>query len=113
MTKLQKPQVLASGEETAYGLGWMLETVQLGGAPTRLAGHASRTLLGGSTSFLTFPERGIVVAVTTNISGKDTKSIALGIAQAFAEQSGYFNIPRQPTTTPNSDGGGSSRRSKK
>ena len=56
------------------------------GAPTRLAGHASRTMLGGSTSFLTFPERGIVVAVTTNIAGKDTRSIALGIAQAFAEQ---------------------------
>jgi CubicO group peptidase (beta-lactamase class C family) len=86
VTKLQKPQVLASGEETAYGLGWMLETVQLGGVPTRLAGHASRTVRGGSTSFLTFPERGIVVAVTTNVSGKDTKSIALGIAQAFAEQ---------------------------
>jgi hypothetical protein len=41
-----------------------------------------------STSFLTFPDRGIVVAVTTNISGKDTKSIALGIAQAFADQRG-------------------------
>jgi serine beta-lactamase-like protein LACTB, mitochondrial len=86
VTKLQAPQLLTSGEWTAYGLGWMLETAQLGGAPTRLAGHASRTLLGGSTSFLTFPSRGIVVAVTTNISGKDTKSIALGIAQAFAEQ---------------------------
>ena len=86
VTRLQTPQVLASGEETAYGLGWMLETAQLGGAPTRLAGHASRTVRGGSTSFLTFPERGIVVAVTTNIAGKDTKSIALGIAEAFAEQ---------------------------
>jgi serine beta-lactamase-like protein LACTB, mitochondrial len=86
VTKLQTPQLLASGEWTDYGLGWMLETAQLGGAPTRMAGHASRTLLGGSTSFLTFPQRGIVVAVTTNISGKDTKSIALGIAQAFAER---------------------------
>jgi serine beta-lactamase-like protein LACTB, mitochondrial len=85
VTRLQTPQLLASGEWTAYGLGWMLETAQLEGAPTRMAGHASRTLLGGSTSFLTFPGRGIVVAVTTNISGKDTKSIALGIAQAFAE----------------------------
>ena len=86
VTKLQTPMLLTSGEETAYGLGWMLETAQLGGAPTRQAGHASRTLLGGSTSFLTFPGRGIVVAVTTNIAGKDTKSTALGIARAFAEQ---------------------------
>ena len=83
---LQTPQQLASGEETGNGLGWLLETVPLAGEPTRLASHASRTLLGGSTSFLTFPERGIVVAVTTNISFAGTRSIALRIAQAFAEQ---------------------------
>lgn len=83
---LQTPQQLASGEETDYGLGWMLETISLAGEPTRLASHASRTLTGGSTSFLTFPERGIVVAVTTNISFADTRSIAWAIAQAFAEQ---------------------------
>jgi serine beta-lactamase-like protein LACTB, mitochondrial len=82
--KLQTPQLLASGEQTDYGLGWMLETVPLAGEPTRLASHASRTLLGGSTSFMTFPERGIVVAVTTNISFAGTRSIALKIAEAFA-----------------------------
>jgi serine beta-lactamase-like protein LACTB len=86
VTELQTPQLLASGEETDYGLGWMLETVPLAGEPTRLASHASRTLLGGSTSFMTFPERGIVVAVTTNISFAGTRSIALKIAEAFAEQ---------------------------
>ena len=84
--KLQTPQVLASGEETEYGLGWTLETVPLAGEPTRLASHASRTLLGGSTSFMTFPERGLVVAVTTNISFAATRSIALGIAEVFAAQ---------------------------
>ena len=82
---LQTPQQLASGEDTDYGLGWMLETVPLAGEPTRMASHASRTLLGGSTSFLTFPERGIVVAVTSNTSLADTRSIGLKIAQAFAE----------------------------
>jgi CubicO group peptidase (beta-lactamase class C family) len=82
---LQTPQQLASGEETDYGLGWMLETVPLAGEPTRLASHASRTLLGGSTSFMTFPERGLVVAVTSNTSFAATRSIALNIAQAFAE----------------------------
>jgi serine beta-lactamase-like protein LACTB, mitochondrial len=85
VSRLQSPQLLASGEETAYGLGWMLETAQLGGGSTRMAGHASRTPLGGSTSFVTFPDRGIVVSAMTNISGKDMKSIALDIARAFAE----------------------------
>lgn len=83
---LQTPQQLASGEDTEYGLGWMLETVPLAGEPTRMASHASRTLLGGSTSFMTFPERGIVVALTSNTSFADTRSIGLKIAQAFAEQ---------------------------
>ena len=82
---LQARQQLASGKETDYGLGWMLDTVPLAGEPTRLVSHASRTIEGASTSFLTFPERGIVVAVSANISFADTKSIALGIAQGFAK----------------------------
>ena len=81
---LQTPQALASGQATAYGLGWMLETMALAGAETREAGHASRSLLGASTSFMTFPERGIVVAVTSNTSYANTRSIAIGMAQAFA-----------------------------
>jgi hypothetical protein len=47
--------------------------------------HASRSLLGAGVSFLTFPDRGIVVAVTTNTSYANTKSIALSLAQTFAE----------------------------
>lgn len=35
---------------------------------------------------MTFPERGLVVAVTSNITFADTSSVALSIAQAFAEQ---------------------------
>jgi CubicO group peptidase (beta-lactamase class C family) len=81
---LQTRQTLATGEDTDYGLGWMLDTVELAGEPTLLANHASRTMEGASTSFLTFPERGLVVVVMANISFADTKSIALGIAQAFA-----------------------------
>ncbi len=83
---LQTRQQLRSGEDTDYGLGWMLERVELAGVPTPLAGHASRTIEGASTSFMTFPERGLVVAVTSNISFADMRSIALAIAQAFAEQ---------------------------
>ena len=83
---LQTRQQLTSGKDTDYGLGWMLDTVELAGERTRLASHASRTIEGASTSFLTFPERGIVVAVTSNISFADTRSIAMNIAQAFAER---------------------------
>ena len=84
---LQTPQRVASGEETGYGLGWELETHPLAGQPARMAGHGSKKeFIGGTTYLMTFPERGLVVAVMANTSFADTKSIALNIAQAFAEQ---------------------------
>jgi len=84
--KLQTRQILTSGEETEYGLGWMVEEVTLAGEPTRMVHHASRSLKGGTTSFMTFPARGMVVAVTANIANAITRDIALAIAQAFAER---------------------------
>ena len=86
VTTLQTPVLLASGEETQYGLGWTIERVPLAGESTPMASQASRTLLGGSTSFLTFPERALVVAVTSNTSKANTRAIALQIAEAFAER---------------------------
>lgn len=82
---LQTPQRTAAGEEIGYGLGWDLETVPLAGARTRVSGHDGRFGMGGSTSLITVLERGIVVAVTSNTSYADTRSIALKIATAFAE----------------------------
>jgi serine beta-lactamase-like protein LACTB len=83
---LQTPQRLLSGEETGYGLGWDIETVTLAGEQTRVVGHDGDVLGGMLASFLTFPERGLVVAVTSNISYADTFSIGLKIAEAFAAQ---------------------------
>lgn len=86
VSMLQTTQLLSSGAETAYGLGWMLENLTLAGRPARAAGHASRTPVGGSTSFLTFPDRGLVVAVTTNIGFADTKQVAVRVADVFAQR---------------------------
>jgi serine beta-lactamase-like protein LACTB, mitochondrial len=83
---LQTPQRLTSGEQTGYGLGWSIETVPLAGESTRMVGHGTKPdFIGGTTSLMIFPERGLVVAMTSNISFADTKSLALSIAQAFAE----------------------------
>ena len=88
---LQTPQRLTSGQENSFGLGWDLETVPLAGGTTRVAGYgrpllAEAVMLGGSTALLLFPGRGLVVAVTSNISFADPSAIGLKIAQAFAEQ---------------------------
>jgi CubicO group peptidase (beta-lactamase class C family) len=82
---LETPQQLASGKDTEYGLGWTVETFPLAGQPTQLVSHASRSLLGGSTSFMIFPQRDIVVAVTANTSYANLRAIALDVAAAFAE----------------------------
>jgi CubicO group peptidase (beta-lactamase class C family) len=84
--RLQAPQRLNSGEETKYGLGWRLETVSLAGGSTTMASHDGGLLLGGSTSLMTFPERGLVIAVTSNTSYADVTSIATKVAEVFAEQ---------------------------
>ena len=83
---LQTTQRLTSGTETGYGLGWDLESVALAGEQTRTVGHDGESLGGMVASLMTFPERGIVVSVTSNISFADTSAIALSIARAFAEQ---------------------------
>lgn len=84
---LETPQLLSSGEHTEYGLGWKIETVPLAGAPARMASHGTRPdFIGGTASLLTFPERGLVVAVTSNTGFANTRSVALEIAEAFAAQ---------------------------
>jgi CubicO group peptidase (beta-lactamase class C family) len=90
---LQTSQQLASGAETGYGLGWDLEDVSIAGTTTRQVGHDGEFFIGGSTSLITFPERGLVVAVMTNTSFADTNAVALAIARAFAE---HLNGSRAP-----------------
>jgi CubicO group peptidase (beta-lactamase class C family) len=81
---LQARQQLRSGADTNYGLGWMLDTVDLPGGPTRLVSHASRTLEGASTTLLVFPDRGLAVAVSSNMSFAAATQAAMAIAGAFA-----------------------------
>lgn len=85
---LHTPQRLTSGEETGYGLGWDLESVDFNGTPARWAGHHGTVLGGRVASLITFPDRGIVVAIMSNTSYADTESLALKIAGVF--------LPAQP-----------------
>jgi CubicO group peptidase (beta-lactamase class C family) len=82
---LQASQRLASGEETGYGLGWDLETVDLAGQPTVLAGHDGQLMGGMVASFMTFPS-GLVVAVISNTAFADTYTLGVKIAQAFTQK---------------------------
>jgi serine beta-lactamase-like protein LACTB len=87
---LQTPQRLtsgkSSGQETSYGLGWDLKTVTLAGQQVRAAGHNGHFWVEEVASLLTFPERGLAVAVMSNVSFAGTPSVAERVAQAFVAQ---------------------------
>jgi serine beta-lactamase-like protein LACTB len=83
---LQTPQRLASGQQTSYGLGWDLKTVTLAGQQVQAAGHNGHFWVEEVASLLTFPERGLAVAVMSNVSFADTPAIGLKIAEAFVGQ---------------------------
>jgi len=82
---LQTPQRLTSGEHTSYGLGWELKTVTLADHQVQAVGHNGHFWVEDVASLLTFPERGLTVAVMSNVSFAGTPSIAERIAEAFAE----------------------------
>jgi len=83
---LQTPQRLASGQQTSFGLGWDLKTVTLAGQQVQAAGHNGHFWVEEVASLLTFPERGLAVAVMSNVSFAGTPSVAERVAQVFAEQ---------------------------
>jgi CubicO group peptidase (beta-lactamase class C family) len=86
---LQTPQALTSDELVDYGLGWrvlspsLTRTPKLAGASARLAGASDERSIGGSSSLVTYPERGIAVAVMTNTTFAETWELAQRLAEAF------------------------------
>ena len=83
---LQASQRLASGADTGYGLGWDLETVELNEEPTSVVGHDGVSIGGMVASLMTFPEHGVVVAVTSNTAWADTFDLGTKIASAFVRR---------------------------
>jgi serine beta-lactamase-like protein LACTB len=83
ISMLQAPHQVP-GVNHASALGWRLETVELAGQRINVVGSASRTPEGASTSFLTFPDRDLVVAVSINHSFADARSTAIAVADVFA-----------------------------
>jgi CubicO group peptidase (beta-lactamase class C family) len=85
---LQAAQRLESGASTGFALGWKVDTLPLAGAPARMVGHRA-SAMGGTTSFMTFPDRGLVVAVVSNVSyAEGVAPLTLKIADAFARLAG-------------------------
>lgn len=99
IAKLQTPTKLRAGETTGYGLGWEIESVRIDGEETRMVGHAGDSI-GGTTIFMTFPDHGVVIAVTSNVShAEGVKPFAIKIAEMFVRHAAMVS-PVPPSTRP-------------
>ena len=84
---LWTPLRLESGKSTGYGLGWGADTVD----GHRVISHGGGSV-GGTTSFMIFPDERMVVAVTTNLTDAEVSPIAKEVAKLF-EQAGKAEAP--------------------
>ena len=83
---LHTPVVLPSGESTGFGLGWRIRRVPFGDGETLRIGHPG-VAVGGMTVFQRYPEQGVVVAVSSNVTFVDLAPFARQVAELFAARS--------------------------
>ncbi len=83
---LTMPQRLSTGEVIDHGLGWQNWSVALGGKTVRAIGLDGGLDGGQVATVIAFPDYGLTVAVAANILHADTHSIAVKVAEAFAQQ---------------------------
>ena len=82
LTLFQTPVRVRSGSST-FALGWTVDNVPLAGAPARVVRHRAN-VIGGSVSFTLFPERGLVLAATSNVRSSGLDPFTLQVADLFA-----------------------------
>ena len=82
----QTPTRLVSGASTTYALGWTVKSIQLAGEPSRIVSHRGSPA-GGTVSLLTFPDLGLAVAATANVTDANgVDPFALQVADVFTRQ---------------------------
>lgn len=72
-------QRLRSGEETGYGMGWMMRTDAMGHHTVSHSGGS----VGGTTLLLIHPESQVVLAIVANLSGAQFRDLPGRVAEMF------------------------------
>lgn len=83
LAALHREAILPNGESTGYALGWFVRDESFGPGATRLLGHSGYTI-GGTTVLQRFPEYGLVVAVSANVTFAELAPFAADVAALFA-----------------------------
>ncbi|MFC1554541.1 serine hydrolase domain-containing protein [candidate division KSB1 bacterium] len=84
---LQTVQELTSGETTESGFGWDVRSVSTGeNSTSSLMISCPGTTVGGTTSFMIFPEHRMVIAVVSNVSfAEGVSPFAVKVAGLFSD----------------------------
>ena len=70
-------------DSTGFALGWKVDSIPLAGAQVRVVRHRA-SLIAGAVSLYLFPDRGLVIAVTSNVPNTvAVEAFALHVAEAF------------------------------
>jgi CubicO group peptidase (beta-lactamase class C family) len=86
IAEFETPGRLASGAATTYALGWTVDTLPLAGKPARMVSHRGSPR-GGTISLVTFPDRGLAIAVAANVDDAGgVRPFTLTLAEAFNRQ---------------------------
>lgn len=73
--------ILTSGQNTNFGIGWRQDLDRLG----RTFVHHGGSSIGGRSFLLLYPEEGLSVAITCNLSTNFDQTFILKIAELFLE----------------------------
>jgi len=83
---LQTPLRLESGALSEYAMGWKVQRIQLSGTTTRMQAHRG-VPFGGSISLMMFPDLGLVVCVTSNVTHTEgLVPFSTKVAELFAKR---------------------------
>ncbi|MEZ4772001.1 MAG: serine hydrolase domain-containing protein [Bacteroidia bacterium] len=77
--KLWTPIPLSNGQKTNYGIGWRQDKDSLG----RIYVHHGGLSMGGRSFLLVYPEEGLAIAMTSNLSTDFDQTFVLKIAEIF------------------------------
>ncbi|MEX2605301.1 MAG: serine hydrolase domain-containing protein [Gracilimonas sp.] len=78
---LWTPATLNNGDKTNYGIGWRIDTDAKG----RRYAHHGGSSIGGRSFLLVYPNEGLAIAVTSNLSTNFDQTFVSKIAELFIE----------------------------
>jgi serine beta-lactamase-like protein LACTB len=76
---LWTPAILKNGKKTNYGIGWRIDKDK----QNRTFVHHGGSAVGGRSFLLVYPDKGVIIAITSNLSDSFNQDFIVKIAEIF------------------------------